>query len=394
MNVQQQIVDLNARLREASEAYYKKNQPITPDADFDALERQLRDLVERHPEFAEYAPMLSSVGSDLSGGRIPHARPMLSIENKYDKNEIVEFFRSLPSPRAILEEPKRDGISACLSFKNGKLARALSRGDGQAGEDMTAQFNALKNVPKELFGYGVSFVPPKPPINLCVCGELVMRKTELDRINGAARAGSGKEYTSTRNLVAGTMKQKNLPVVASRDIRFIPWDVYSPDQDDKLPDSAYDRMKLLEKMGLPGFDGTLVTKEDRIIEVLNEILLFNEKSDIAADGVVAKVDSHELRRELGIGSKFTNWMCCFKPQNLAAITRLRNVIWQTGRGGKVTPVGIVDPVTLGGAVVTRVTLNNLSWIRSMNLKINSRIKLVRSGDVIPMVAENLDGKEI
>jgi len=386
-----QIIELNHRIEEARKAYYVDAQPTMSDAEYDQLEKRLEAAVREAPEFRHLATALKTVGSDLTtaSGRVKHVRPMLSIENKYNKNEVVEFFRSLPAQCVILE-PKRDGISACLTFKNGKLVKALTRGDGQAGEDMTAQINALRNIPKELFGYGVSFAPSELPTTLSVCGELVMQKTELSRINDAARSSGEKEYVSTRNLTAGTMKQKDLSVVASRDIRIIPWDVYSPDQDDKLPDSGYERMKLLENMGFSHFDGILITDESQVLGILDDILAFNKESDVVADGVVAKADSHRLRRELGVASKYTNWQVCFKPQSSSGTTYLRSIEWQVGRQGKLTPVATCDPVPLAGAVITHATLNNITWIDTMGLKLGAKIEMLRSGEIIPQIVKVID----
>ena len=389
--MKQQIIDMNARLLKASEAYYKKNQPIMSDAEFDKLERQLKQLVAENPEFKALATILASVGTDLTanGGRIPHARPMLSIENQYQKEDVVAFFTGLQStPTICLFESKQDGISAELCFKNGVLVQAVTRGTGTEGEDMTAQVKVLQSIPKTLQNtVGL-------PCELRIRGELVMRDSELDRINANALSKGQKTYASTRNLTAGTMKQKNLTVVAGRDIILMPWDVYSPTDDGDLPDSAYDRMRLLESMGFSQYKGMKVNKVADVIPAIDIILGLNAKSDIRADGVVIKVDSHKLRHKLGVGTKYTNYQTCFKPQSAVGETYLRAVEWQVGRSGKLTPVGVVDPITLAGAVITNVTLNNMTWIQNMGLKINSKVRLVRSGDCIPLITGVLDDEGI
>jgi DNA ligase (NAD+) len=186
------------------------------------------------------------------------------------------------------------------------------------------------------------------------------------------------------------MKQKDLSVVASRDIILLPWDVYSPSEDDKLPDSNYSRMKLIEGAGFPTYEGFLVDDTNLIIKVLDHILDVNSKSDIRADGVVLKVDSHKLRKQLGVASKFTNWMTCFKPQSASGTTYLRNVTWQMGRTGKLSPVATCDAVILAGASVTRASLNNETWIATMGLTIGAKVEMLRSGDVIPQIVKVLD----
>lgn len=285
-----------------------------------------------------------------------------------------------------LAEAKQDGISAELCYINGHLTQAVTRGTGTEGEDMTAQVKALRNVPQ--------FLVNAPLLDMAseirVRGELVMRDGELDRINAEATAKGLKTYASTRNLTAGTLKQKDLAVVSSRDVTLIPWDMYSPTEDANLPDSAHDRMKLLETVGFPTYKGVKVDRASEVIPAIDIILALNAKSDIRADGVVIKVDSHKLRKELGVASKFTNWMTCFKPQSASGTTYLRSITWQVGRQGALTPVATCDPVVLAGASVTRATLNNETWIATMGLTLGAKVSMLRSGDVIPQIVKVID----
>ncbi len=282
----------------------------------------------------------------------------------------------------VCVERKLDGISCSLHYRGGKLVQALSRGDGQAGEEMTAQVMALKTVPKTITNASA----------LWVRGELVMRKQELKRINETVHASGGKEYSSTRNLTAGTMKLKDVSEVAKREILFMPWDVFAED-DGQLSDSNFERMRMLETWGFPQYVGVLIVDEAGIVPAIDGILSLNDQSDIAADGVVIKVDSHSLRRKLGVASKYTNWMCCFKPQSSSGTTYLRSIEWQVGRQGKLTPVATCDPVPLAGAMVTRATLNNITWIDAMGLRLGAKVEMLRSGDVIPQIVKVLDDGE-
>jgi DNA ligase (NAD+) len=384
------VLELNGQLEAARTAYYVNAAPIMTDEEYDTLEAKLRAVIKTSPWFAELATALTTVGSDATtGSRIQHVRPMLSIENQYTKEDVVKFVAGLPNDAAVCVEPKRDGISCELRYVNGHLKAAITRGTGVEGEDMTAQVKALKDVPQ--------FLPTKALLELAatihVRGELVMRDGELDRINVDATAKGQKTYASTRNLTAGTMKQKDLNIVANRQILFLPWDVYSPEADGLLPDCNFDRMQLLERAGFPTYAGYKVTggvNPNIIIDAIDAILDYNAKNDIRADGVVIKVDSHKLRKELGVASKFTNWMTCFKPQSASGTTYLRNIIWQIGRMGALTPVAECDPVVLAGAVVTRATLNNETWIATMGLKLGAKVEMLRSGDVIPQIVKVLD----
>lgn len=382
MNVKTDIKNQNKKLLQWQEAYYN-GKPIVSDSVYDVQEAILATMIAQNPQFAPIATALNKVGSAaIAGNRIPHIKPMLSIENFFTEDTFVEAAAQYGA--VLLEEPKRDGISCELRYSHGVLTLALTRGDGESGEDMTAQVKALKRVPQ-------SFSRLTVP-NLNIRGELVMRNSELVRINAHRFASGEKLYSNTRNLVAGTMKEQDLSIVASRDIFFMPWDLYSPDQDEKLPYSYYERMQLAFSLGFPAYEGQKVhrSKANDIVTILHSILANNEVSDVNADGVVIKVDSYKLRNQLGVSSKFTNYQHCYKMQNQKGITYLREVKWQVGRTGKVTPVGIVDPIVLGGATITNVSLNNQSWIKNLNLKINSKIEIVRSGDVIPMITEVLD----
>ena len=287
-----------------------------------------------------------------------------------------------PVNSAILKvcvEQKFDGISCSICYRNGKLVQALSRGDGQSGENMTSQVMALKSVPKTITDASTFWVR----------GELVMRKSELERINKIARATGSREYSSTRNLTAGTMKLKDVSEVAEREILFMPWDIFAED-DDQLPDSNFERMQGLKAWGFPQYRGVLISDEAEVIPAIDAMLLSNSQSDINADGVVIKVDSHSLRRKLGAASKYTNWMCCFKPQSASGTTYLRSIEWQVGRQGKLTPVATCDPVPLAGAMVTHATLNNITWIDTMGLKLGAKCEMLRSGDVIPQIVKVID----
>jgi len=257
--------------------------------------------------------------------------------------------------------------------------RSLTRGDGTSGEDITAATRACPAIPTSISLKG----------NIEVRGELVMKNSTLARINDEATKTGQKTYASTRNLTAGTMKQKNLDNVPDRDIQIRPWDALG----DNLPASRLERLRLLAKEGFAEPRSVLVSDRDKILPTLRDLLEKNKTSDIAADGVVMKIDDVPSCQALGVSSNYTNYQICFKPQNDKGITYLRGVNWFVGRSGKITPVGIVDPITLAGAVITNVNLNNITWIREMGLKINSRISLIRSGGVIPVVDKVLDENE-
>lgn len=372
------IETLNSQLIEAQAAYYAGD-PILSDGEYDTLEAQLISLVNSNPNFANLATVLTRVGdSKNSLTRIKHDRPMRSIENYYTPESYIAASKNYGD--VVLEEPKRDGISCEISFKNGRLVRAVTRGDGEAGEDMTEQVHACKAIPQY---FGGKNLPKNLPSDLRVRGELVMRQSELARIN----ALGGKQYSNTRNLVAGTMKQQDMSIVASREILLMPWDMYSTDQDELLPDSAMSRMNLAHAMGFPKYEGIAVASSAKgaVENALNKLLEFIKTSDVVCDGVVIKADSHKVRNILGVSTKYTRYQHCFKPQNLSAETILLDIEYGLGRTGKVTPVAILKPVDLGGAMVSRANLCNETYMENLGIMIGATITILRSGDVIPYI---------
>jgi DNA ligase (NAD+) len=409
-DIQKELIkQLNKTLEQARDAYYKKATPIMSDADYDAGEALLRKYVEETPQYAEYAPVLKTVGSDItSSGRIKHASPMLSIENQYTFEDVLSWCKKLDRNTYIVLEPKFDGISVSLIYEHGKLVRALTRGTGTEGEDITAQVRATK-IPKTLgciclchTGQAKHCFPCRCndivlwDVNLEVRGELVMKNSTLAEIN----ALGGKQYSSTRNLTAGTMKQRDLSIVASRDIMLMPWDVIGDDA--SLPDSGLARLQLIHNYGFyPAFGNRVYTDDPDSIQGTLEQKLADRKSlmrdslSLETDGVVIKVDSHQIRAKLGVASKYTNWQICYKPQSASGTTYLREIQWQVGRTGKITPVAKCDSVVLAGANVTSASLNNITYIDKMGLKLGAKVEMLRSGDVIPQIVRVIDeGDEV
>ena len=374
------IKQLNKTLEEARDAYYKHTTPIMSDAAYDEGEKLLRKYVAEAPHLAEYAPVLKTVGSDLTAqGRVKHVSPMLSIENQYTFDDVLAWYVNLKGEVLVVcVEPKWDGISVSLIYEKGILVRALTRGTGTEGEDITEQAQHVSLLPKAL----------QSGRTLEVRGELVMRHSTLARINEEAEAKGEKIYSSTRNLTGGTMKLKGdkIRLIAEREILIKPWDVLGAG----LADSGLDRLRSLVQDGFPEPDGRLALNAEELVDLLNKRLEENKSSDIQADGVVIKVNSQELRRKLGVASKYTNWQVCYKPQAASGTTYLREIQWQVGRTGRVSPVAKCDVVILAGANITSASLNNITYIRNMGLKLNAKVEMLRSGDVIPQIVRVID----
>ena len=381
------VVSTVQRLQAARDAYYKQAAPVMTDGEYDALERELRQFVEFNPQFTDLAaPVLQGVGSDLaaSGGRVRHSVPMLSIENQYTEDDFLAQCAKWGEWPVVLE-PKFDGISVSVIYEGGRLVRALTRGTGAEGEDITAAVLEVASVPKTL-------PAGKFPKALEVRGELVMRNSTLARIN--AEAAGGRQYVSTRNLVAGTMKQKDVSNVAGRGIELRPWDVLVPTDvpagKQPVRDSRLERLWALSGAGFAKPEGILLDKPEQVLPALRGLLALNRESDVNCDGVVMKADSVSACQRLGFARMYTNWATCYKPQSASGTTYLREVQWQVGRTGRVSPVAVCDPVVLAGARVTNASLNNITWIRNMGLRLGAKVEMLRSGDVIPQVVRVVD----
>lgn len=392
-----QIDSLNQQLEDARRAYYA-GEPIMSDAEYDALEQELAGLAAasyaaNYPKdpVDEFLPsVLTTVGTDAPG-RIKHRSPMRSIENKYTYEELVKWVDDIQADNGLDHWPvvtlgsKWDGISASITYERGQIVQALTRGDGEAGESILPQILASPRIPNKLHD----------AFSIEIRGELVIQRSTMERLNVELAAAGKKPYVSTRNLVAGTMKLQDLAEVTRREVRFIPWEVRQTSVIGYL-DHLAARLQLQELadlgFGLP--DDVTINNADELIAALNRMVptLSDVNAEVGRDGLVLKINSWPLREKLGVGSKFANYQTCFKAQNAKTETILKEVVWQVGRQGRLTPVGIVEPVVLAGATIERVTLNNLSWIRDMGLKLGSRVMLMRSGDVIPKIVEVLDGE--
>lgn len=384
------VESLNQQLEEARAAYYAGS-PIMSDAEYDVLEAQLEGLNRQQPEGSSTPSVLATVGTDVAG-RIPHAHPMRSIRNFYSVDEVVAWYQETIPDQPVSVSSKWDGVSGSLTYVNRELTKAVTRGDGDAGESVFDQVSAISSIPKLLSS------PAFPTVE--VRGEFVMRRSVMEELNREIVAAGGKPYVSTRNLVAGTLKLKDAAEIAKRGIEFRPWEVFADPGEVTINFrqwmSAVGLLKLIVPMGFAEPDDQLAQSADELRQLLETLIpaLNEPDAEIGRDGIVIKADDVNRRGELGLGSKFANYQICFKAQNAKTESVLKDVIWQVGRQGRLTPVGIIEPVVLAGATIERVTLNNLTWIQEMGLKIGSRIVIMRSGDVIPKVVEVLDESEI
>lgn len=388
------ICEVNRELIDARHAYYVLAKPTMTDAKYDQLEKDLADMVKAAPECQKYATVLYTVGSDMvhSSGRIRHTTPMLSLENRYTFEELQEWCSDYPDQMFVVE-PKVDGASCSLLYLNHKLVKAVTRGDGQYGEDVTKQMAASGAVPLELDAK----MFPSTPVE--IRGEVFITTMQFDKLNAELEAEGDKPYASPRNLAAGSMKLLDLEEVKRRGLKFFVWQVDGLTEEyltKRTLDVKFAHHPILYTTKLnPCFRQSIFSLASSAKELIDLIdtnirkereIVWHKGLGMQTDGVVIKLVSPDARKEAGVSGKYPAWACCFKFQNLSGTTTLRAVRWQTGRTGVVTPVGELDPVTLGGATITRVSLNNWSWMQEMGIThLPCQVELVRSGDVIPKI---------
>ena len=404
--------------------YHDRDAPEISDADYDALVRENRALEERFPQLVRADSPSQRLGAAPTTGlaKVTHARPMLSLENGFSAEEVGEFvvrikrFLALPADAfvAMTAEPKIDGLSCSLRYERGELVLAATRGDGTVGEDVTANVRTIGDVPQVLLpspsGEGQrvgedrqvpnSATPQSPPLQgrggvpdmLEVRGEVYMSKADFEALNERQEASGGKIFANPRNAAAGSLRQKDPGITAARPLRFLAhgWGELS----EPLADTQYEAMKRIESFGIPVAE--LLVRCNDVTEMLAHYRAIEKaRADLPfdIDGVVYKVDRLDLQRRLGFVARAPRWGLAHKFPAEKAETTLEAIDIQVGRTGKLTPVGRLKPVGVGGVMVANVTLHNRDEIARLGLRIGDRVRIQRAGDVIPQVVENLTRDE-
>jgi DNA ligase (NAD+) len=369
--------------------YHDQDQPAISDGEYDALVRENAALEAAFPKLVRADSPSSSVGAAPSSSlaKVAHARPMLSLENAFAEDEVREFvgrvrrFLSL-APEAevtLTAEPKIDGLSCSLRYEDGVLVMAATRGDGSVGEDVTANVRTIADIPQRLVG-APSLI------------EVYMAKDDFAALNQRQEAAGGKIFANPRNAAAGSLRQKDPAVTAARPLRFLAhgWG----EVQERLSDTQEISMKRLESLGFPVSE--LMVKCTTVDAALDHYVKIEKaRADLPfdIDGVVYKVDRIEWQERLGQVARAPRWALAHKFPAERAETVIEAIDIQVGRTGKLTPVGRLTPVGVGGVIVANVTLHNRDEIGRLGLRVGDRVRIQRAGDVIPQVVENLTRDE-
>ncbi len=418
---QERILELRRQIDHHNRLYYEHAQPEISDQAFDELMRELTELETAHPELVTPdSPTQRVGGAPLEGFvTVRHAQPMFSIDNTYNEGELRAwhqriiktlatsgddvggnlFSPSSPISPAYVVEPKVDGLAVSLRYKQGKLVLAATRGDGKQGDDITANARTIRDIPIQLKstndakghwqgsglpGAGLPGVGLPGAGVLEVRGEIFMTRAELERINKQRIAAGDEPLANPRNAAAGTLKLLDPKQVAQRRLRFI-----AHGRGEVAPDpftSYHDFLQAIEKWGLP------INPLTRRCESIDEVLVFIEQFKqlrhelpYNVDGVVVKVDSLSMQKQLGFTSKFPRWCMAYKYAAEQAVTKLHSVTWQVGKGGTLTPVAELEPVQLAGTTVKRASLHNVDQIARLGLHIGDQVIIEKAGEIIPQV---------
>jgi len=380
--VKQQIEALRRQLHEHNYSYYVLSQPTISDFEFDRLMNQLTELEALHPEFHDPNSPSVRVGSDINKNfkQVSHRYPMLSLQNTYSASEVTDFYnrvkRGLNEDFEIVCELKFDGTSISLIYEKGRLTRAVTRGDGKKGDDVTDNVRTIRNVPLILKGDDV-------PDYVEVRGEILMPWSSFEALNRERAEQEEPLFANPRNAASGTLKMQDSRVVASRKLESYMYNILG----ESLPaNSHFENMELARKWGLnisPAMKKCGTPEE--IFKFLAYWDVERKNLPVTTDGVVLKVDSLTQQRNLGATSKFPRWSIAFKFNAEQAVTRLESVSWQVGRTGAVTPVANLEPVLLSGTTVKRASLYNEDAINVLDLHVGDMVFVEKGGEIIPKI---------
>lgn len=379
------VAELKETLWENSKRYYVDNAPTMSDFDYDHLMRELEDLEKAFPDLLTPDSPTQKVGSDLEKGfaQFPHKYPMLSLGNTYNIGEIEDFVR-----RAEKElgsggfsyscELKFDGTAICLTYKDGMLSRALTRGDGVVGDDVTANVRMISNIPLRLKGSGW-------PRELEIRGEILMPYSSFDRLNRERLDNEDQPFANPRNAASGSLKLQDSREVAKRGLMCTLYHIPAQSVTFATHSEALDAAA---SWGLP------VSGERRVVDGIDGIEEYINYWDkqrkflpYATDGIVIKINELDYQNTLGYTAKSPRWAVAFKFQAEEALTELQSIDYQVGRTGAVTPVANLSPVQLAGTVVKRATLNNEDFMTQMDIRVGDWVKVIKGGEIIPKIID-------
>ena len=393
------IQELKEVINEANRRYYVDNSPTLSDFEFDMLLKELESLEKEYPEYQTSDSPTQKVGSDIVSNKkstkefeqYPHRYPMLSLGNTYDINEVEAFAerasKGIGNTFTYSCELKFDGTAICLTYRNGKLFRALTRGDGTVGDDVTANVRNISNIPQELHipsGFTPSLLQASPwPEEFEIRGEIYMPWAAFERLNEERIKDEEAPFANPRKAASGSLKLQDSKTVAKRGLECTLYHILGED----LPFQTHDQaLKAAESWGLPVSDKRKLCRSiGEIEDFINYWDTERKTLPFATDGIVIKINELPYQEELGYTAKFPRWAVAYKFKAEQALTRLLSIDYQVGRTGAVTPVANLDPVQLSGTVVKRASLHNSEQMQILDIHIGDFVYVEKGGEIIPKI---------
>ncbi|MDH5644025.1 MAG: NAD-dependent DNA ligase LigA, partial [Gemmatimonadota bacterium] len=387
------LSDRLARLRDLIRhhdyLYYVKDSPEISDGEYDRLFRELTELEQAHPELVTSDSPTQRVGAPPLDalGKVPHERPMLSLDSLIDRQDILGFDQRMKRELQTdcidyTAEPKFDGLSVELVYDRGTFVRGATRGDGSLGEDVTLNLRTIRSLPLQLQ------TDRHPPSHLAIRGEVYMRLDDFHALNRRVMEQGDEPFANPRNAAAGSLRQLNSRITAERPLVVTCYEVMA--MDGMLPPSHWDELEALASWGLP------VPALRRRCRTIDEVMAFHGETgqqrdalSYEIDGIVVKVDRREWQEQLGMKSRSPRWAIAYKFAPRKEVTKVHKIIVSVGRTGTLTPLALLNPVEVGGVTISRATLHNADEVARKDVRDGDTVKVERAGDVIPAIAERV-----
>lgn len=384
--IRKRIAELTEELHQHNHKYYVLNEPSISDREFDLLLKQLEDLEAQYPQFADPNSPTKRVGGDLTDKfeKVAHRYPMLSLSNTYSKEEIIDWEnrikKSIDEPVEYVMELKYDGVAISLNYDHGALKQALTRGDGEVGEDITTNVRTIRTIPLRLSGNSY-------PEQFEIRGEIFFPLEHFAALNRRREENGEELYANPRNTASGTLKNQDSALVAKRKLDCY---LYAVHMEEPPFDNHYDSLRQARNWGfkVPPHEQKYIARVNDIEGIMNFINHWAEARHLLPfeiDGIVIKVDNYGVQRRLGMTAKSPRWAIAYKFKAEQARTRLETITYQVGRTGAITPVANLQPVLLAGTTVKRASLHNADQIEKLDIRVGDTVLVEKGGEIIPKV---------
>lgn len=381
--IEKRIQELTEIINKANHDYYTLDNPTITDQEYDRYMEELQRLEEEYPQYKKVDSPTQRVGSEVISEfkKVTHEIPMLSLGDIFNEDEIIEFDEKVkkvvPNPKYVAEL-KIDGLSVSLLYRNGELVRAATRGDGVVGEDITHNAKTIKDIPLKI----------KQPIDIEVRGEIYMSKASFKKLNE-----NGANFANPRNAAAGSVRQLDSKVAASRNLsNFI---YHLPDPEDYNIHTHYDALNFMKELGFTvSPNNKKVNNIDELMDYINYWTKERPNLPYEIDGIVIKVNDLNDQKKLGYTARCPKWAIAYKFPAEEVLTKVRDIIFTVGRTGQVTPSAILEPVRVMGSLISKATLHNEDYVVSKDIRVGDTVSIKKAGDVIPEVVRSLPERRV